>query len=641
MSDLLITTDDERLALMYKRLKAIRAREDLKLKPLKYLKETFTGYDGVEHPLQLRYYQVQGILHLVAMNRFVLGDSCGLGKTLQSIGALCCLWEKEPDMKVIVLTVMSAVEQWAEEFNRFTTGVKTIIPRNSTGGERRKPGDPRWSVGDFVEIDASKHIPSKRAKKSKGQAAWYTKTAGVYKKYNAEIGIVRETEEDDIIVEFINRDSKLVRIPGAQRFRGVGIKTYTGPEIRKSFYREFEKSTGPTVMIMNYAKAVIDISELQHWSGFALVADEATAFKNPRTETWKVCNHLSNQARRTYGLTATLIKGKLEDGYGIYNVIVPGLFGSYKNFLDNYCVYQMQPIPGSRRKVPVVVGYRKKHVKAFREHIDPFYLGRAKSEVAKELPSLVTREIKVDLDQSQEDLYAEALSGLLEIGEGEDSEMREVTKLTAITYCQQIVNHPALIKRKGRSNKLKKLVELITEGEFADEKIIVFSRLKEMVFLAQRVLEKKGVKSVRVTGDEDDLEREKAKKVFQNPKSGVNVIFITMAGSHAINLQSAMVTVFYDTPFTAGDYIQLLGRKIRIGSIHEMVYAIHLIAKDTVDERVMQILRGKLTLFEAVVGKRIKEADDPTGAAEEEVIETGNEVNDLFDALQSDARRAG
>ena len=74
-----------------KKLKAIRERQDLSLKKTKHLKETFTGFDGTEIPLQLRYYQVQGVLHLACMKRFLLGDDCGLGKTLQSIAAMCFL----------------------------------------------------------------------------------------------------------------------------------------------------------------------------------------------------------------------------------------------------------------------------------------------------------------------------------------------------------------------------------------------------------------------------------------------------------------------------------------------------------------------------------------------------------------------
>ena len=88
------------------KLKKIRQRKDLKLRKTKYLKDTFLTFGGDERELKLRYYQVQGVLHLISVKRFILGDGTGLGKTLQSIAALCYLWEKNPDMKVLVLTWM-------------------------------------------------------------------------------------------------------------------------------------------------------------------------------------------------------------------------------------------------------------------------------------------------------------------------------------------------------------------------------------------------------------------------------------------------------------------------------------------------------------------------------------------------------
>jgi len=63
----------------YEKLKKIRLRTDLEARPSPLLKEFFIGLDGVQRPLKLRYYQVQGVMHLLAMRRFLLGDDTGLG----------------------------------------------------------------------------------------------------------------------------------------------------------------------------------------------------------------------------------------------------------------------------------------------------------------------------------------------------------------------------------------------------------------------------------------------------------------------------------------------------------------------------------------------------------------------------------
>jgi hypothetical protein len=74
---------------------------------------------------------------------------------------------------------------------------------------------------------------------------------------------------------------------------------------------------------------------------------------------------------------------------------------------------------------------------------------------------------------------------------------------------------------------------------------------------------------------------------------------------------------------------------IRIGSIHDRVLAVHLVAENTVDERVMTVMEKKMGLVEAVLGKRIKGDGDDGG---DEVIRADREIDDLFEALRRDAQ---
>ncbi len=521
---------------IHEKLKIVRVKEDIVLPPAPNLRDTIAKRDGTEIPLDLRMYQRQMVVHLLAMNRFIVGDDTGLGKTVETIAALCMIWRKDPEAKAVVLTKKSSVPQWADEFKRFTQGANIIL-----------------CVGD--------------------------------------------------------------------------------PKQRLALQKQWEESTGPTVLIQGYSSACNDFKTLQHWEDYILICDEATVFKNPSTRVHKICKFFSAKAQRCWGLTATLIKNNLMEGYGVYRVVVPDLFRVTPNtFMNNYCMVQMQNI-GRNRKVPVIVGYRDADIERFREEIDPFYLGRPKHAVAKDLPVLVTRDVTVGLTKFQHEKYQEALSGLLEHGDGED---REVSHLTALIYCQEIVNHPALIEFPDyESEKLNALIDLVTnDGDLDGEKVIVFTRFRAMVDFAVPVLEKLKVKCARVTGDENEQQRRAAMNAFQDPNNPVKVIFITMAGGDAINLQAAKALVFYDTPWSAGDYLQILGRMIRIGSDHDRVYAIHLICRDTIDEKVQAVYQRKRKLLEKVLGERIK------GEKGEDVIyAAGSPTKDLFDAMVADARK--
>jgi SNF2 family DNA or RNA helicase len=534
---------DERLKAAHTKLLDLRTRTDLTLKPTPLLRETFTDFDGSEKPLKIRYYQVQGILHLVAMARFLLGDDCGIGKTIQAIAALCFVWARDPERKVIVLTNKSVVGQWALEFMKFCTP-------------------------NMINV-----------------------------------------------------------------FECVGT-----PAKREKVYRSFQDATGPTVLILGYATARKDIKFVQDLKEHILITDEATAYKNPSTQTYQVVRHLGDPSRanRHWALTATMIKNNLMEGYGIFSLVVPGLFGTSKNkFMNEYAMTRLQQIPGSKRQIPVIIGYRPEQIRRFREKIDPYFLSRAKFDVAKELPVLTIREHKVGMTPAQEVKYREALAGLLEIDK--TGEEKETTKLTALIYCQQIVDHPSLVECDGDSEKMDALFELLTEGDLAEEKVIVYSRFRKMVDLLETTASAKPykLKTVRVTGAEDDDERKEAMRKFQDPNSDVRVCWITDAAKEGINLQAAKALIFYDSPWSAGDYLQVLGRMIRIGSTHDRCYAIHVAARGTIDVQVLAVLRKKMQLIEQVMGRRIKgeEGEDSIMVTDE------NSIDDLFAAMTKEARK--
>ena len=85
-------------------------------------------------------------------------------------------------------------------------------------------------------------------------------------------------------------------------------------------------------------------------------------------------------------------------------------------------------------------------------------------------------------------------------------------------------------------------------------------------------------------------------------------------------MQSAKAIIFYDSRPDAGDYLQILGRMIRIGSPNDRCYAIHLVCDDTVDERVMDVLAKKMKLVEGIIGKRLKGEEEGSDKDDNSVI---------------------
>lgn len=633
------------------RLEQIRQQDELKLKPLKYLRETFRRYEDADpQPLVIRPYQIQGAMHLVAMPSFLLGDDTGTGKTITTITALCCMWERDPNLKVLVLTTKSSVPQWEEEILRFTEGVevftvhsvktKPALTKKPLKRERSKKNPDKPSEYEtfckLIGYDTSdpkglfqnrvfdilsrlwKEADHHRYKKRRDPDTAKFALDLCRKKVNGK----KYTEEDRARLKATLKERRFVPTPGRTR--------------RAKVYDKFIEHEGPCMLVMTYRKAVLDISALDNdkFRDFLFVCDEATAFKTPNTDTHQACALLAERAGKTWALTATFIENRLMEGFGIFKIVAPGLFPNKRRFMFQFGVVRQVPI-GKGRFAMKVVDHTPDQIEDFKEHIDPFFLGRAKHDIATDLPSVVMREVDLEMTKAQRDLYEEALTGLLEVGTEDGIEEREVTKLTSINYCQQIIDHPELIGRAGGSVKLDWLLDTLTgDNDLAQHKVIIFNRFEKMISILEREFNKRNIPNVRVTGKEGAKKRGVNLRKFQNPKDETRVIFITEAGTEALNLQIAKAMIFTNRPLSGGKYLQGLGRNVRIGSEHDMVYAIHLSCRGTMDRHIRRLQDKKLKLMEAVMGQRLNRIDAEEVGGDEDII------NLLFDSLMQDALEA-
>jgi len=554
------------LPAVYSKLLKIREAKNLSLRENPFLKES----------TNLRNYQVQMVMHLLMLNKMVVGDDVGLGKTIELITAYSFFLEKNPDVKLLWLGPKNSLYQVENEFKKFTNGITTYVVRGKNKDDL-KPGC----------------------------------RTGYMKKYKENSTYCRVCDYEKECKE---------ETESLKQLRGCSNKDF-----RKFKYEQFKKK-GINVLILNYNLALMEHKTIiENMKPYIVVFDEATAFKNYRSKTWAICKEITDESEKAWAATATIIKNRLEEAYSIYKCILPGLLGGVVSFQNNFCIIRKLKLPKSKRKIPLIVGH--KNIDKFKEIIDPYFLGRAARSVGIELPDLVSKEVELELTPIQKEKYNEALDGLLETDKGE---IKSVTKLTAITYCQQIVNSPYLVGVEGPSCKEEELFNLL-EHDFLGEKIIFFTRFRKWVDRLEEMMIAKKMNPLRITGKEDAKQREENKLKFQESPDH-NLIMITTAGGQALNLQSARVLIWGDLILSYGDVLQVIGRMIRFGSKHKKVLSVHLIGRDTVDEHMFKIVFPKKKLFEQLLGKRHE------GLLE--FNEYGDsEVNEIFSALLEDASK--
>lgn len=121
---------------------------DKKLKHCMYVSGYIRDFTGQICSCVPRHFQVQGILLMRMIKRFVLADDTGLGKTLKMLYAYAYILESEPDMKIMWVGPKSTLPEKIDEFKVMLHGVK-VFPMFELDASERKRGYKAIERGDY------------------------------------------------------------------------------------------------------------------------------------------------------------------------------------------------------------------------------------------------------------------------------------------------------------------------------------------------------------------------------------------------------------------------------------------------------------------------------------------------------------
>jgi len=136
------------------------------------------------------------------------------------------------------------------------------------------------------------------------------------------------------------------------------------------------------------------------------------------------------------------------------------------------------------------------------------------------------------------------------------------------------------------------LKELVVEG---GEKAVVFSQWLRMTELIENMLEKNGIGYVHLNGSVPSKKRGGLMKQFKE-EPACKVFLSTDAGGVGLNLQSGSVVVNMDIPWNPAVLEQRIGRVHRLGQ-DRMVRVVNFISRASIEERILDLLRFKRSLF--------------------------------------------
>ena len=246
-----------------------------------------------------------------------------------------------------------------------------------------------------------------------------------------------------------------------------------------------------------------------------------------------------------------------------------------------------------------IIGY--KNLDQLENSLNKNMLRRRKEEVLDLPPKIYTDEL-LDLDSSQDKLYRDVTNQIIE---DIDRIMLLPNPLTELIRLRQVTSNPNILTSKNITNvKYDAIVDIL---ESTTDKVIIFSNWTKVINPLYIKLSSLGYNPALVTGESKDPILEMNK--FQSDNTCKVILGTTPALGTGYTLTAANTVIFIDEPWSKAIKDQAEDRCHRIGT-KGTVNIITLICKDTIDERIHQIIKDKGELSDRIVdGKAVQPSD--------------------------------
>lgn len=319
-----------------------------------------------------------------------------------------------------------------------------------------------------------------------------------------------------------------------------------------------------------------------------IIVDEAHVLKSPNSQQTKNMLKIKG-AKYKVAATGTLLMNNPMDCYVPLKWIGADR-STYTNFKYYYCNYG--GIFGND-----LIGF--KNLETLKNQLEKYSLRRTK-DILKLPPKNVINEY-VDMNDAQQIFYDNIKQGIID--QVDKVHMSTANLLAMVSRLRQATACPSILTTEPiMSAKVERAVDLAEQIVSSGEKVVIFSTFKETVKQLAEQLKHLGI--VLGTGDNDDSEIEEAKQAFQNDPDTKVFIGTWQKCGVGITLTAASYMIFIDHPWTSAGCEQAEDRIHRIGTSNS-VFIYRLIARDTIDERVLELVNDKRALSSYIIDDEV------------------------------------
>jgi len=288
-----------------------------------------------------------------------------------------------------------------------------------------------------------------------------------------------------------------------------------------------------------------------------VVTDEAHYVKNPDAQRTKALLRLLERTERVLFMSGTPLENRVEEMCFLVSCLQPEIARELEGvkFIST--------------------------AEQFRNQLAPVYLRRTREDVLQELPDLIEKQQWCDLGKKEAEAYKKAVLS---------------ENFMAI---RQVSWHADDIKD---SSKAARLLELCDQAREQGRKVIVFSFFRNTLKKVASLLGDRCTEPI--TGDISPARRQEIVDEFTKADSGAVLISQVQAGGTGLNIQSASVVIFCEPQLKPSIENQAISRAYRMGQVRD-VLVYRLLADNTVDERIVEILKGKQLQFDSFADESV------------------------------------
>lgn len=395
-------------------------------------------------------------------------------------------------------------------------------------------------------------------------------------------------------------------------------------EQAKAALAQAEEAGRPVILVVNYESVWREpLGSFLKQAGLdCVVLDESHRIKSPGSRVSLYCTALGKRVPYRIALTGTPAHNSPLDVYAQYRFLDPGIFGTnFSAFRDRYAVmggyggyqviaYRVSPTLPDGQPNPY---YSPKLDQEFQERMYSIAF-RVRTGDVLDLPPEMDEERRFNLSNSARKIYTTLYKDMVaDVGSGK---VTVTSALTRLLRLQQITSGflPVENDEDGTTNlqqidtgKQELLADLL-EDLPAHEPLVIFFRFTHDADSIRQKVEAAGRRYYELSGRINQLEDWKTENPGDRP-AGVIAVQIR-AGGAGVDLTRACYCVYYSLGFSLGDYDQSRRRINRPGQTRPVRFY-HLIANDTVDEKVYAALKAKTDVVSHIMdGMKLEAAQD-------------------------------